>query len=132
MAGITKYKTVQKTDGKSMVPFLKNPNLKDEKRTLIWNFPNDWAGGDLGTDNSFLTAIRQGDWKLIYFEKYGKLELYNLKDDNKEQHDLSKTFPGKTKELAKLLTQKLKSFNAQMPSWKSSGEKVPWPDEINN
>ena len=132
MAGITKYKTVQKTDGKSMVPFLKNQNLKDEKRTLIWNFPNDWTGGDLGTDNSFLTAIRQGDWKLIYFEKYGKLELYNLKDGIKEQHDLSKTFPGKTKELAKLLTQKLKSFNAQMPSWKSSGEKVPWPDEINN
>jgi hypothetical protein len=64
--------------------------LKDNTRSLVWNFPNDWAGGDLGEDNSFITAIRQGDWKLIYFEKYARLELYNFKNDIKEQHDLSK------------------------------------------
>jgi arylsulfatase A-like enzyme len=131
MAGIKNYKTVQHVDGKSIVPYLKNPGLEDSKRTIIWNYPNDWTGGDLGDDNSFITAIRQGDWKLIYFEKYGRLELYNLKNDIKEEHDLSKQFPEKTKELAHLLTQKLKMYKGQMPSYKSSGKQVPWPDEIN-
>lgn len=132
MAGITKYKAVQKMDSKSIVSYLKNPSLCDNKRALVWNFPNNWTGGNLDSDNSFTSAIRQGNWKLIYCEKYGRLELYNLKNDIKEQNDLSKTFPKKTKKLAKMLTKKLKSFNAQMPSWKSGGKQVPWPDEINN
>lgn len=132
MAGIKNYKAVQKIDGKSIIPYLKNPNLRDTARSIVWNYPNDWAGGDFGQDNSFITAIRQGDWKLIYFEKYGRLELYNLKNDIKEQHDLSKQFPQKTKELAHLLTEKLKSYDAQMPSYRSNGKQVPWPDEVNN
>jgi len=67
---------------------------------------------------------------LIYFEKYGRLELYNVKNDIKEEHDLSKQFPQKTKEMAALLTKKLKASNAQMPSYKATGKQVPWPDEI--
>lgn len=130
MAGIKNYKTVQQIDGKNIEPYLKDPGLKDNERSIVWNYPNNWAGGDFGQDNSFLTAIRQGDWKLIYFEKYARLELYNLKNDIKEQHDLSKEFPAKTKELARLLTQKLKSYKAQMPSYKKTGKQVPWPDEI--
>lgn len=130
MAGIKNYKSVQAIDGKSIVPYLKNPGLKDSTRSIIWNYPNNWAGGDFGEDNSFLASIRKGNWKLIYFEKYGRLELYNVKNDIKEQHDLSKQFPEKTKELARLLTQKLKSYKAQMPFYKSNGKQVPWPDEI--
>ena len=131
MAGIKNYKTVQKIDGKSIIPYLKNQQQKDNTRSLVWNFPNDWAGGNLGEDNSFITAIRLGDWKLIYFEKYARLELYNLKNDIKEQHDLSKRFPEKTREMAHLLTQQLKSYKAQMPSLKKTGKQVPWPDEVN-
>jgi arylsulfatase A-like enzyme len=130
MAGIKNYKTVQQIDGKSLVPYLKDAGLKDNERSIVWNYPNDWAGGDLGQDNSFLTAIRKGDWKLIYFEKYGRLELYNLKNDIKEQNDLSKQFSKKTKELAHLLTQKLKMYKGQMPSFKKTGKQVPWPDEL--
>jgi arylsulfatase A-like enzyme len=131
-AGIKNIKPVQKIDGQSMVKYLKNNKLTDNKRALIWNFPNDWAGGNLGEDNSWLTGIRQGDWKLIYFEKYGRLELYNLKDDIKEEHNLAKQFPKKTKELAALLTKELKSSSAQMPSYKATGKQVPWPDELSD
>lgn len=130
MAGIKNYKTVQEIDGKSIVPYLKNPNLKDNTRSIVWNYPNNWAGGDFGEDNSFLSSIRQGDWKLIYFEKYRRLELYDLKNDIKEQHDLSKQFPAKTKGLAHLLTEKLKMYKAQMPFYRSNGKQVPWPDAI--
>jgi arylsulfatase A-like enzyme len=132
IVSIKNYKTVQKIDGQSMVPYLKNPTLKDDKRVLIWNFPNDWTNGYGGRYYNWMTAIRQGDWKLIYFEKYGRLELYNLKDDIKEENDLSKTDVGKTKEMAALLTEELKSSNAQMPTFKATGKQVPWPDELLN
>lgn len=130
MAGIRNYRTVQHTDGQSMVPYLRNPLLRNEHRVLVWNFPNDWAGGNLGQDNAWLCAMREGDWKLIYFEKYGRLELYDIKNDIKEEHNLSRDYPAKTKELARLLTQKLKEEHAQMPVVKATGKTVPYPDQL--
>ena len=130
MAGIKQYKTVQTIDGESMVSYLKDPQKRNDKRVMIWNFPNKWTTGKLTRDNSWLTSVRQGDWKLIYFEKDGKLELYNLHDDIKEAHDLSEKNPVETKKLAKLLTQKLKNYNAQMPINKLTGKPIPMPDEI--
>lgn len=129
MAAVKHYKTIQQIDGQSIVPYLKSPGLSDNKRVLVWNYPNDWAGGDLGEDNSFMTAARQGDWKLIYFEKYGRLELYNLKNDIREQHDLSKKYPEVTRRMAGLLMKKLKYYHAQMPFYQSTGKPVPWPGE---
>ena len=130
MAGIRNYKTVQTIDGKSMVPYLKDPGLRDNERALIWNFPNDWAGKRFGTDNSFLAAIRQGDWKLLYFEESGHLELYNVRKDIKESHDVAARYPEKTRALARLLTEKLKACDAQLPTYRSTGQPVPWPDQV--
>jgi arylsulfatase A-like enzyme len=132
MAGIKQYKTVQHVDGESMIPYLRNPQKRDANRIMIWNFPNKWTSGKLTRDNSWMTSIRQGDWKLIYFEKEGKLELYNLHDDIKEANDLAQKRPEETKRLAKLLTQQLRSCNAQMPIDKLTGNPVPMPDEITN
>lgn len=131
IAGIKKYSTVQQIDGESMVPYLRNASVSNKKRILTWNFPNGWAAGSSSQDCSWTCAIRQGDWKLIYFEKYGRLELYNLKEDIKEAHNLVKKNPQKARDLAKLLTQKLKQQNAQLAILKSTGSAVPYPDEIN-
>jgi arylsulfatase A-like enzyme len=79
---------------------------------------------------SWASAIRQGDWKLIYFHKQQVLELYDLSNDIEEQHDLSSREVAKTKALANILTQKLKERNASMPSWLSSGKTIAWPNEI--
>lgn len=130
IAGIKQYKTVQTVDGQSITGYLRNPKKRDDKRVMIWNFPNDWAGGNLGIDNAWISSVRQGDWKLIYFEKYRKLELYNLRDDIKEAYDLAGKLPAKTKELAKLLAQGLRHYNAQMPINKSTGKPVPLPDAL--
>lgn len=130
MAGVQLYKTVQTVDGLSIVPFLKNAAVKDNRRILTWNFPNGWSGGNNSQDCSWTCAIRRGDWKLIYFEKYGRLELYNLKDDIKERNNLSKSHPKKTRQLARLLTKKLRQQKAQLAILKTTGEQVPYPDEI--
>lgn len=132
MAGIKKYKTMQTVDGQSFVKYLRDTTLRNNTRPLVWNYPNNWAGGNLGVDNSFMTAIRQGNWKLIYFEKSGRLELYNIAEDIKEEHELSARYPEKTKEMAKLLTAQLKKNKAQLPSYIQTGKQVPYPDELSS
>ena len=50
-------------------------------------------------------AIRQGNWKLIKYNviKNGKYELYNIKKDISETHDLAAIKPKKVAELSKIL-----------------------------
>jgi arylsulfatase A-like enzyme len=96
-------------DGVSIAPLLRGepPPHRD---ALFWHYPHyhgsTWAPG---------SAIRQGDWKLIEFYHYDKVELYNLRDDIGEQHDLSKRMPEKTAELL-----------AQLHAWqKQTGAVIP-------
>lgn len=129
LAGIKKYKTVQPVDGISFVPYLKDPAKIDTSRALIWHYPNRWTTDDTHAF-CYTSAIRLGDWKLVYLMKQQKLELYNLKNDLGEEHDLSKSYPLKVKELAVKLTRQLKDYKAQMPVYISSGREALWPDEI--
>lgn len=129
IAGVKSPKLIQKTDGKSFMPVLKNPALKDDQRKLVWHHPNRWIAAE-GPNIHFASAFRKGDWKLIYNFREEKLELYNLKNDIGEQHDLSVSNPQKTKELAALLTKQLRQWDAQMPVFKKTGKPVAWPDRV--
>jgi arylsulfatase A-like enzyme len=129
IAGIKKPSLIQKIDGVSFLPVLKNPAFKDDKRALVWHHPNRWIAAE-GPNIHYASALRQGDWKLIYDYRKSKLELYNLKDDIGEQTDLAASNPRKLKELTSLLTKQLREWDAQWPVWKASGKQVPLPDEI--
>ena len=124
-------KTVkQVVDGKSFLPVLQGKQKSiDSQKTIIWHYPNNWTNVNV-KGISWASAIRQGDWKLIYFHKQQILELYDLSKDIEELHDLSALEVAKTKTLANLLTQKLKERNASMPSWLSTGKTIAWPNEI--
>jgi arylsulfatase A-like enzyme len=124
-------KTVKQViDGKSFLPVLQGKQKSiDQQKTLVWHYPNNWTNVNV-KGISWASAIRQGNWKLIYFHKHQILELYDLSKDIEEQHDLSGIELAKTKALSNLLTQKLKERNASMPSWLSSGKTIPWPNEI--
>jgi arylsulfatase A-like enzyme len=60
--------------------------------------------------------VRQGDWKLIEYFEDGRLELYNLKDDIGEQHNLARKMPDKSRQLHELLKQWRKSIHAPVPT----------------
>ena len=45
-------------------------------------------------------AVRAGDWKLVRLGLTGSWELYDLKTDRSELHDLAAAQPAKVKELA--------------------------------
>lgn len=157
MAGVENPKTVQELDGQSFVKLVtagsqftkeavakgKIKNQKeanafvvpqnisglDPERAVISHMPHQWRIEDQD-DVDFLTAVRKGDWKLVYRMHDGKLELYNLKKDISEKNDVAAKHPDIVKTLAKELGDQLRAWGAPMPVVKATGKLVPMPDEI--
>jgi len=125
MAGIENVKTVQKVDGQSFVPIIKEENTNTNERPLFWHYPNEWGPSGPGIGAS--STIRLGDWKLIYYYINQKLELFNIKEDIGERINLVDKNREKAKELATILTNYLKEVNAQIPKDKKTGEQISFP-----
>ncbi len=130
MAGINNYTTPQSIDGKSFVPMLLEPGQTPEERDLFWHFPNNW--GPTGPGIGATSTIRSGDWKLIYYYATQEFELFNIPEDIGEHNNLAASKPDKVDKLAIKLGRYLRNIDAQRPALKSTGELVPWPDEIRN
>ena len=76
---------IEPMEGKSLVPALDDRPI--ERDALYWEHEGN-------------AAIRVGDWKLVRLGRGGPWELYNLKVDRTEQHDLAVAEPQRAKELA--------------------------------
>jgi arylsulfatase A len=98
-------------DGLSLVPLLQRSG-GIERQALYWHYPHYWSG----TKVRPFGAVRAGDWKLIEFYEDMRVELYNLRDDQGEAHDLAQEKPQKTDELRALLHGWRQSVDAQMPA----------------
>ena len=157
MAGIKSCNVVQQVDGKSLVNLVtkgsklaakaaKRGEISDQKtanafvvpesvsgidpeRALIFHYPHQWKPYDL-VDIDYLSAVRKGDWKLVYRMRTGTLELYNLEDDLGEQNNVAAAHPEKVKELAAELSSRLREWNSPMPTSRADGKVVPMPDEL--
>ncbi|MBQ9462634.1 MAG: sulfatase [Bacteroidales bacterium] len=125
IAGVRSFSTVQTIDGVSLLPtFLEGSPID---RDLVFHYPHQWRVEDQ-EDIDFLSAIRRGDWKLVYRMHTGALELYNLKEDIGERHDVSAEHPDVVQSLAAALSSRLKEWDASMPIVRESGLPVPMPD----
>lgn len=114
-------------DGRSFVNLLRGEEAaaRAKKRPLIWHFPNNWGPRGPGIGPS--SAVRQGDWKLIYYHESQQYELFNLAEDLGERNNLAETQAEVRDRLAETLGEYLASVNAQMPIVKASGQPVPYP-----
>ncbi|HBJ84866.1 MAG TPA: arylsulfatase [Verrucomicrobiales bacterium] len=121
LAGVEKPKvwegeTIPEAPGRSLVPaFAKDETIA---RDSLW-----W----LHEGNR---AIRIGDWKLVA-SKGDAWELYDLKTDRAEQHDLAAKMPDKVKELEAAWQQQTDDFTtlvkktlADQPKGKAKGKKA--------
>ncbi len=93
-------------DGKSYKEVLKG-NESWEDRTVFWH---ERKARPHSTGEHKASAVRSGDYKLIHWYKDGIIELFNLKNDPSELHDLSKKMPEKTASLMKLLADWKKEY----------------------
>ena len=101
----------------------------DPERELIFHYPHQYRVEDQD-DIDFMSAVRKGDWKLVYRMHTGELELYNLRDDIGERNDLAASHPERVAELAKALGDRLRAWKAPMPTVRATGKPVPMPDEL--
>jgi len=108
MAGLP-LKPQQHMDGESVVPLLKGAGGL-RRKAIYWHYPHySNQGGKPGG------AIRSGDFKLIEFYEDDRMELYNLRADLGEQHDLAAEMPDKAAELRQMLHQWRTEVGAVMP-----------------
>ncbi len=96
-------------DGMSLAPLLRDPDAVLPRETLYWHYPHYYP------TTSPVSAVRQRDWKLLEYFEDGHLELYNLKDDFREQNNLAESMPGRASELQNLLRMWRGRVDAQMP-----------------
>jgi hypothetical protein len=97
-------------DGESLVPLLKQTGAL-KRDAIYFHYPHYHTEGATPYG-----AIREGDWKLIEFYETGAHELYDLKNDIGESHDLSAEKPDVTARLARKLDDWRHKTGAQMPS----------------
>lgn len=98
-----------------------------ENRPFVWHFPNNW--GPSGPGIGPTSSIRRGDWKLIYYHADQNFELFNVSHDIEEQNNLAEKKTKMRNDLAKELGRLLREQDAQMPSLRTTGKTIPFPDE---
>ena len=74
-------------------PLFYGKDIDTDSRPLYWEFPGKQR------------AIRYKGWKAVTVKKGAPLELYRIKDDPYEQHNLAADHPDVVKELDKLMRQ---------------------------
>lgn len=144
IAGVKNYRTVQSLDGQSWYPLVTAKTKGDPNRLIIAHMPHQWRIDDQ-PDIDFMSAVRQGDWKFVYRMhnavalskkglqeaiEGGAFELYNLRTDISERDNLAAKYPEKVAELARILSRKLRGWDATMPVYKATGQTCPLPDEL--
>ncbi len=103
-------------DGESLAPLLREAGASLKRNAIYQHFPGYLGAGPGSWRTTPVGVIQSGDWKLMEFFEDHRLELYNLRDDLGEQHNLAAEKPEKTKELhAKMLAWR-QSVGAQMPA----------------
>lgn len=109
LANVNPRAAAKQMDGRSFLPLLQGRQTLG-RTANYWHYPH--YSPQLGTPAA---AIRSGDDKLILFFEDDRVELYNLKDDLGEKHDLAALQPKKAAALKKRLEAWLRETGAQIP-----------------
>ena len=105
-----------KLDGVSYVPLLTGEQKALERDAIMWHFPGYLGAGADQWRTTPVSSVRAGDWKLLEFLEDGRQELYNLKDDIGEEHNLAAENPEKVKELHETILAWRDEVGAKMPT----------------
>ena len=95
-------------DGTSFLPVLKGESIT-RKTPLYWQYDIALSAPKI--------ALRDGDWKLLADATLTKFELYNLRSDLKEEHDLSSQEPERVKTLGETMRKLHEEIKKEGPTW---------------
>lgn len=97
-------------DGIDLSRTLREPQAEQKREALYWHYPHYYE------TTTPVSAIRAGDWKLLEYFEDGRRELFNLRDDPYETHDLAATQRNKVDALQRQLADWRTSVGAKLPS----------------
>lgn len=97
-------------DGVSFAALLRDPKAAFSERPLYFHFPHYYP------TTTPVSAVMDGDWKLLEFLEDGHLELYRLGDDPSEERDLAQREPERARGMQRQLAKWRKAIGAQMPT----------------
>lgn len=95
----------QHVDGESLKALASGEHAALEREAIYFHYPHYHHINTMGPAG----AVRMGDYKLVEVFETGKVELYHLREDIGEQHDLAAEMP----ELADRLKHMLHDWRAQ-------------------
>ena len=117
----------QHCDGVSLLTLLEGGSSLD-RQAIFWHYPH--YGNQGGTPGA---SVRAGDYKLIEFFEDNHVELYNLREDVAEAHDLAEEEIERTQALRDLLAQWREQVEARLPErnpdftpWRDADVCAPW------
>lgn len=96
----------QHLNGINILPLFYGKQLDTDHRLLYWEFPG------------VQRAARKGDWKCVTTKRGAPLELYNIKEDMEERHNLADQYP----EMVKEFDKEMKAIRHPSPNWPLEGE----------
>ena len=101
----------QRIEGGSLVGLLEGSaeEVDRPREEMVFHFPH------YQTSAGPHSAIYLGDHKLIYFYEDDRVELFNLADDLREQHDLAGQMPQLAEDLRQRLEAYLADVDAALP-----------------
>lgn len=105
-------------EGVDLAPALAGQTL--DRGPIVWHYPHHSPqdSGDNGSavdGGQFVSAVRNGDWKLIWFHEQARYELYNLATDIGETTNVLAANPSVAMGLSVDLRRELTKTDAQMP-----------------
>lgn len=115
-------------DGLCYVSLLTGSATRLSREAIYWYFPGYLGAGRDNWRTTPAGAIRQGDHKLLEFFEDGHLELYDLKHDLGEQHNIAAEKPELAKQLHAKLVGWRQSIGAPMPKPRTGQEPATKPD----
>ena len=113
------HQTDTPVDGVDLMPVLKESQSALERDALYFHYPHYYP------TTTPVSAIRQGDWKLLEYFEDQHVELYNLDSDLSEKNNLAEQLPDKTAELRHNLHDWREKVSAKMPTWNPEFKSTP-------
>lgn len=113
--GQVEPKLYKNVEGINILPQLngKKTEITRENNSLVFHFPHYQS-------TTPVSSIYQGDFKLLYHYETKETQLFNIKNDLDESHDLTTENVHLSKSLKKALEDYLTKINAKLPTENSN------------
>ena len=123
LAELAGAETPPDIDGISVVPTLLGQGTQPKHECLYWEWPSyDWRKREY-TPDGLMQAVRSANWKMLRHKQSGPWQLYDLKNDIGEEHNIAEEHPEVIQRLADWIAANRVEMAPQVEPEKPEGKR---------